>query len=76
MGKVREKNMAKAMAAAIPLPTKRVKTLVQGLVDADVLDAVRAEADKQGVTIRSVVEWGIKQYLMTTNPQKAKDLGL
>lgn len=63
-------------AVAIPLPKKEEKRLVQAEVNADLWRAVEAEMRNDDTTIRSVMEYGFKVYLMKKNPEAAKALGI
>lgn len=64
------------LATAIPLPKKEEKRLVQAEVNTDLWRAVEEEMQKDGTTIRSVMEYGFKVYLLHKNPAAAKALGI
>ena len=68
-------NMA-GNTAAISLPRKEEKRLVQAEVNMDLWLAVDAQMKKDGIQIRQMVEFGLKSYLIAANPQAAKELGL
>lgn len=67
-------------SAAVALPTPEAKItarkLVQAEVELDLRRAVMKEIDKKKLTIRQVVEWGLKAYLLQANPAKAAELGI
>lgn len=59
----------------LPTPQKDEKRLIQAEVDISLFNAVEREMPK-GVKIRQVVEYGLKAYLLRTNPKEAERLGI
>lgn len=62
----------------LPLPTSEKKRLVQAEVNTDLFDAVQSEMArrKPKIKIRQVLEWGMKAYLLQSNPKAAAALGI
>jgi hypothetical protein len=71
MGKEKEKRMQET----IPLPGGDYpEKSVQAEIDAELYDAIKAEAKKRKATVKEVVTWGFKKYLEHTNPKLADKL--
>lgn len=70
MGNNHAKNMP------LPLPTKEATHLVQADVNEELYSAVQKELKARKVKIRQVVEWALCNYLLATNPEEAKRLGI
>jgi hypothetical protein len=49
---------------------------LQARVDKELFDAAKKEAKKNKVKIREVIEWGLRSYLVKTNPKAAGQLGI
>lgn len=64
----------------IPLPTVDEKRLVQAEVDMGLFLAVEKNLPQRGgkrkLKIRQVVEWGLKVWLLESNPKEARRLNL
>lgn len=60
----------------LPLPQNEKKRLMQAEVNLDLFNAVHAEMDRQDLKIRQVMEWGLKVFLLHSNPEKARQLGI
>ena len=60
----------------LSLPAKEPTKLVQADVNAHLHQAAQKEMKQRKVKVRQVVEWGLSMYLMATNPQEAKRLGI
>lgn len=57
-----------------PLPTRRRQTrLAQAEVDIALYTIVRKEMKARDIKIRQVIEWGLKAWLLNTNPKAAKE---
>lgn len=59
----------------VPMPVREAKVPAQVEVNADLMEAVEAEAKKRKLKKRQVVEWGLKQWLVMNNPKAAHRLG-
>ncbi len=73
--------MNKLIRAAFPIhkPEPRVTRPKRNLsleVDLELFAAALDEADRLDWSIRQCVEWGFKLFLLTTNPKRAKELGI
>ena len=42
----------------------------------ELFDAVQAELDRRGLKIRNAAEWGLRAFLLATNPAEARRLGI
>lgn len=60
----------------IQLPQKEETHLAQAEVNKALYLAVKREADRRGITFRSVVEWALRIYLFMANPKEALKLGI
>lgn len=45
-------------------------------VSTELYDMARAEMKRRGVTVAQVLDWGLLAYLVETNPEAAKKLGV
>jgi hypothetical protein len=55
------------------LPTKRAEKQSMSVhVDSELLEQVRTEAKIRGITLRSIVEYGLRQFLEASAAEKAK----
>ena len=61
---------------AIPLPFNEAKRLIQAEVNQELWEAVEREMAKRKVKIRQIMEWGLRGYLLETNPKEAEKLGI
>jgi hypothetical protein len=63
---------------SIPIPStqKEAKILITAEVNAAMLVLVRSELKKRNLTLRQVVEWGLSSFLLSSNPEQAKKLGI
>lgn len=61
-----------------PLPASvEQKRLVQAEVNRRLFTAIEKEiARKKGLSIRKVMEWGLRAYLLNSNPEEAAKLGI
>lgn len=62
--------------SSIPLPKNDEKRLVQAEVNKELFDACHGEMKKKGLKIRQVLEFGLRSFLVQSNPQLAKKMGL
>ncbi len=62
----------------LPTSTKSErKTLRQAEINDELWAAIEPILRKNGLTTRSLFEWGIRAYLwVASNPKKARDLGI
>lgn len=60
----------------LPLPVAEEKRLLQAEVNLELCDAVLREMKRRKVKIRQVMEWGLRAYLLATNPKEAERLGI
>jgi hypothetical protein len=60
----------------LPLPHKTIQKPVLANVEVGLLEAIKREAKRQGITVTDVITWGLRQYLAETNPREAERLGI
>jgi len=60
----------------LPLPTKEKRRLIQAEINTELAEAVSEEARKHKTKFRQLIEWSLSNYLLETNPRKAKELGI
>lgn len=61
----------------LPKTTKNEnKVLVQAEINKDFWSLIEREMDSLGLTKRQVVEFGLKAFLLKTNPKEAHKLGI
>lgn len=61
----------------LPKSTKHEKkAMMQAEINMDLRDAVKREIKSRKLTDRQVVEWGLKAFLLSTNPKEAARLGI
>lgn len=71
-----KENKMQAQSVPIPINTKKNIRLVQAEIDLALFLAVEKEIKDRGLNIKSVVEWGWKEFLIKTNPAAAKKIGI
>lgn len=76
-----EMQTSMTQAPALPLPHNEETTLIQAEIDVNLVNAVKKEMSKKAVggkkiKIREVVEWGLRAYLLASNPKEAAALGI
>lgn len=61
-----------------PLPNtqKEKKRLMQAEVNLDLFKAARKEMRLRKINIRSLMEWGLRAFLLSCNPEEAARLGI
>lgn len=60
----------------LPIPKKEEKRLMQAEVNLDLFAAVEKEMERRNLKIRQVMEWGLQQFLLASNPKEAARLGI
>lgn len=60
----------------LPIPKLREKKLIQAKVEIGLRNSVVAEAKKRNIEIRQLVEFGLKQWLLSVNPKEAARIGI
>jgi hypothetical protein len=60
----------------LPLPNNEEKRLMQAEVNLPLFKAVHREMKRRDLTIRKVMEWALRSYLLATNPKEAAKLGI
>lgn len=71
--------MSKLQTIPIRKPEPRVTRPKRNLsleVDLELFAAALDEADKLDWTTRQMIEWGLKFFVLTTNPMRAKQMGI
>jgi hypothetical protein len=65
-------------ATALPLPVKknRNRTPFQAEIDLDLAEAVKRELKRADVKRADVIEWGLRSFLLSSNPKLAASLGI
>ena len=78
MNKAKKEGIDMQVSSLPPLPMSKQtkKRLVQAEVSVDLFNAVDREIERDGLTIRQVLEWGFKAYLLVKNPKEAEKLGI
>lgn len=66
----------KSTATILPIPKRTQTRSVQVGVNEELFTAVSKEAKKHKLSMRLVVEWGLKNFLISTNADEAIRLGL
>ena len=61
---------------ALPLPQNEKKRLMQAEVNLDLFSAVHREMERKELKIRQVMEWGLRAFLLASNPKEAARLGI
>lgn len=61
---------------APPLPKYESKRPIQVEVGIELFEAVHKELVKRNLKIREAVIWGLKFYLLKSNPKAAEELGI
>lgn len=70
-----EKMVSLQHLSVLPLPTREEKRLVQAEVSAELFKTLSAEI-KGKYKMKEVIEWGMKQFLLSVNPDAATKLGI
>lgn len=60
----------------LPLPQNEKKRLMQAEVNQELFDAVHKEMKRKDLKIRQVMEWGLRAFLLASNPKEATRLGI
>lgn len=68
--------MSTQQVPPLPLPQTEKKRLMQAEVNLDLFTAVHKEMERRGLKIRNVMEWGLKAFLLSSNPKEAARLGI
>lgn len=68
--------MATNSIPPLPIPRREEKRLMQAEVNQDLFTAVQKEMEKKGLKIREIMEWGLRAFLLTSNPKEAHKLGI
>ncbi len=64
-----------ARTMSLALPERERKIGVQAEINEDLINATKAEIRKNGYTIRQIMEWAFKSFLIQSNPETARKLG-
>lgn len=62
--------------ATLPIPEVEEKKLMQAEINLDLYQAVEKERKVRELSKRKVLEWGLRAFLLTSNPKAARDLGI
>jgi hypothetical protein len=82
MGKIRKEgidmqsNAQNAQVPPLPLPQNEKKRLMQAEVAVDLFDAAHKEMKRKHLKIRQVMEFGLRAFLLQSNPEAARKLGI
>jgi hypothetical protein len=69
-------NVAPNQSPPLPLPQNEKKRLMQAEVNLELFNAVHREMERKGLKIRQVMEWGLRAFLLASNPKEAARLGI
>jgi hypothetical protein len=61
---------------ALPLPQNEKKRLMQAEVNQELFDLVHKEMKRKDLKIRSIMEWGLRAFLLASNPKEAARFGI
>lgn len=65
-----------AMQIVPSLPEKEEKRLMQAEVNIQLFLAAKKVMDEKGIKIRTVMEWGLKSFLLAYAAEEAKEMGI
>lgn len=68
--------MPQAQVPPLPLPQNERKRLMQAEVNLELFNAVHREMERKDLKIRQVMEWGLRAFLLASNPKEAQRLGI
>lgn len=73
---LKEEAPMNANSPSLPLPQTEKKRLMQAEVNLELFNAVHKEMERRGLKIRNLMEWGLKAFLLQSNPREAARLGI